>query len=282
MRKGCYRPITLKSGEQVPCSRCPKCRARRISGWSFRLQQQLKVSDSAYFITLTYADNNLPVSPRGLCTLSKIDLQRYFKRLRKSHGARSRKLKYYAVGEYGGRTHRPHYHVLLFNAQLELIAKAWTLDGKFIGLVHHGDERGVNASSVGYTLKYMEKPTKVNKYNYDDRQREFALMSKGLGKSYLSKSNIRWHKADVSNRMYVNIGDGKKAAMPRYLKEKIFNEQEREIVKETMLAKMIYEQLRQLASETPASQARRLWNEKQAAEYAYRKMYSSQNQKTKV
>lgn len=33
---------------------------------------------------------------------------------------------------------------------------------------------------------------------------------------------VKWHLADPLNRMYLNIGDGKKAAMPRYYKDKIY------------------------------------------------------------
>lgn len=33
---------------------------------------------------------------------------------------------------------------------------------------------------------------------------------------------VNWHNADPLNRMYVNIGDGKKAAMPRYYKDRIY------------------------------------------------------------
>lgn len=36
-----------------------------------------------------------------------------------------------------------------------------------------------------------------------------------------------WHKADLENRMYVNIDGGKKIAMPRYYKQKIYDETER-------------------------------------------------------
>lgn len=32
-----------------------------------------------------------------------------------------------------------------------------------------------------------------------------------------------WHHADELNRMYLNLKDGKKAAMPRYYKEKIYD-----------------------------------------------------------
>lgn len=41
---------------------------------------------------------------------------------------------------------------------------------------------------------------------------------------------IAWHKADLMNRMYINIGNGKKAAMPRYYKQKIYTDDEREII----------------------------------------------------
>lgn len=36
-----------------------------------------------------------------------------------------------------------------------------------------------------------------------------------------------WHHADKLNRMYINIGDGKKAAMPRYYKNKIYSDEQR-------------------------------------------------------
>lgn len=52
-------------------------------------------------------------------------------------------------------------------------------------------------------------------------------MSKGLGKSYLTTAMINYHLADVDNRMYINLEENKKAAMPRYFKDKIYNEEQR-------------------------------------------------------
>lgn len=34
---------------------------------------------------------------------------------------------------------------------------------------------------------------------------------------------VKWHNADPLNRMYLNVGDGKKAAMPRYYKDRIYD-----------------------------------------------------------
>lgn len=157
----------------VPCGKCPECLARRVSGWSFRLMNEEKKSLSAHFITLTYDTSHVPITKKGFMDLSKRDLQLFFKRLRKAHGVPvpENPIRYYAVGEYGGRTFRPHYHVILFNAQLEHIQTAWN-----IGQVHYGS---VSGASVGYTLKYMSKPKRIPIHQNDDRQREFSLMSKG-------------------------------------------------------------------------------------------------------
>lgn len=173
------------------------------------------------FLTLTYATQHLPFSKNSLPTLYKKDLQDFFKRLRKAQfGNEKGDIKYYATGEYGTDNNRPHYHVILFNADQDLIAKAWNRGDFHIGKV--------TESSVAYTLKYISQPTAIDKKNIlDDRQKECSLMSKGLGLSYINDRSIKWHKADVTHRMYINLAGGKKAAMPRYLRDKIYNEPEK-------------------------------------------------------
>lgn len=60
------------------------------------------------FLTLTYSEEQLPEGG----TLVPRHLQLFFKKLRKiSEPAR---LRFFAVGEYGTRTQRPHYHCTLF------------------------------------------------------------------------------------------------------------------------------------------------------------------------
>jgi hypothetical protein len=215
----CYTPFYKKSdgaAYTLPCGKCPQCIKRRISGWSFRLMEEEKQSSSSYFVTFTYDDNNIESSKRGLATLKKRDIQNYIKRLRKCH---QQKLKYYYCGEYGSKTHRPHYHMIIFNAREDLIQKHWTL-----GQIHIGK---VSEASVGYTLKYMCKEKKVPEHQNDDRQKEFSNMSKGLGLSYLTKNMVTWHKNDIVNRMYCNVEGNKKIAMPRIIKDKLYTQEER-------------------------------------------------------
>lgn len=154
----------------VPCGKCPDCVKRRTSQWSFRLMQEEKVSSSAHFITLTYDTSHAPITQAGYMSLQKRDLQLFFKRLRKVHANR---IRYYAVGEYGGKTCRPHYHLILFNADIAKIQPCWNL-----GSVHYGQ---VSGASVGYTLKYMAKRGRIPMHKNDDRIPEFGLMSKRSG-----------------------------------------------------------------------------------------------------
>lgn len=60
------------------------------------------------FVTLTYADEHLP----GMGSLEPKHLRYWLDAMRKVIGYG--KLRFYAVGEYGDETNRPHYHVALF------------------------------------------------------------------------------------------------------------------------------------------------------------------------
>lgn len=212
----------------VPCGKCPKCLGRRTSGWSFRLMQEDKRSSTSMFVTLTYDTDHVPITQNGFMSLQKDHLQKFFKRLRKAHGEGHTTIKYYAVGEYGGKTSRPHYHIILFNANQDLICKAWGM-----GDIHYGH---VNGATVGYTLKYVMKPRNIPAHRNDDRLREFAVMSKGLGSNYFLnedetvKDIVPWHHQDVQNRMYCTLDDGRKIAMPRYYKNKIYQDSQKKAI----------------------------------------------------
>lgn len=200
--------------------------------------QEEKITRSAYFITFTYDNNNCPISRNGFMELRKKHVQDLLKRVREHH-TRAKgyaDIRYFAVGEYGGNFRRPHYHMLLFNSELKLIIgekharmverKVLALDGEtpFISPLWqfgHITIGAVSDASVGYTCKYMLKDWKPMHRN-DDRQPQFRLMSKGLGLNYLTPAMIQWHKADLVNRLYCNVGEGKKCSMPRYYKQKLF------------------------------------------------------------
>lgn len=192
----------------VPCGNCAFCCATKRSDWALRLHYEAKKHLDRKFLTLTYADAHL-VWKNGSSQLSKTHLQKFFKKVRKAGYA----LRYYAVGEYGSKTFRPHYHVLLFgNVPDEVIRKAWDKGHCHIGKV--------TQASVMYCLGYI-----VNGKGWKmriKRERPFSLMSRkpGLGANYLTPAMIAWHKSDRRN---YTILDGQKRHLPRYYKTKIFS-----------------------------------------------------------
>lgn len=215
--------MSLKDNAQLlPCGACPNCRQNRVFGWAFRLSQQAKVSTSAYFVTLTY--ENPPITQNGYMTCLKDDLQKFFKRLRKIN---KNKLKYYAAAEYGENRQRPHYHIVLFNADQETIQKAWSIDGVSIGSIHVGE---VNEASTQYALKYIAKKSVIPAHKRDDRQKEFALMSKGMGINYLTQSIQNYHRSAIEDRAFITTLDGFKLPMPRYYKDKLYTEDQKKLI----------------------------------------------------
>lgn len=213
----------LKENRQlVPCGKCDACLKKHRLEWFVRCYFELKNSQNAWFITMTYADEHLPYDEvSGVPTLLKRDVQLFFKKLRQNLGV---KFKYYLVGEYGGKTERPHYHLLLFNADPDIkeltiqLYKSWTY-----GFI---DVKVVKESGINYVLDYI-----INRFDdvHDFRQSPFALMSKRppIGNSYYEDENgketekVRWHRRD-NTRFYVPI-NGIKYPLPRLYKERIYN-----------------------------------------------------------
>lgn len=127
----CPYPITVKNPLlgyiEVPCGKCLICQRNLVHDWSMRMRYESLDSKCVFFITLTYDDDHLPINEQGFVTLVKSDLQKFFKRLRKSI-----KVRYFAVGEYGSKFGRPHFHIILFTKfkidwydMRNLIAKCW-------------------------------------------------------------------------------------------------------------------------------------------------------------
>lgn len=234
----CITPYTGRdtdTGNAIafPCGKCPECVKRRTSEWSFRLMQEEKHSSSAHFVTLTYNTKYVPISQNGFLTLNQKHVQNFFKRLRFNTGVTN--IKYYAVGEYGSENFRPHYHSLIFNLPSPNdVENAWVADKRKgeknatpekLGDCHIGS---VTGASIGYTLKYISKRRIIPIHRNDDRLPEFGLQSRGLGSAYLTEAAHAWHHADLLNRMHIVIEGGKKISMPRYFKNKIYTDFDRE------------------------------------------------------
>ena len=107
----------------VPCGHCFECLNSKRNDAIVKIYNELLECSSAYFVTLTYRQETVPevheiASGEVLFTLCYRDVQNWFKRSRRNcqyYGISTEGFRYFVCGEYGSKTLRPHYHVLLFN-----------------------------------------------------------------------------------------------------------------------------------------------------------------------
>lgn len=217
---------------RVPCNRCIGCRLDYARQWSNRLVLELQDNPNALFITLTYNDQNVPISEKGFKTVSVRDCQLFMKRLRKHFS--DRKIRFFLCSEYGSTTLRPHYHGIFYGLSLsdfpdlefykfnklnqplyksDLLAKEiWKNGFCTIG--------GVTRESCSYTARYMLKKLKgPDSLFYSERAiaPEFTLSSRrpGIGFGYLESN------PEFTNE--ISVFDGEKIVsfpMPKKLLEK--------------------------------------------------------------
>lgn len=207
----------------VPCGVCPVCLQNRRHDWSFRLGEELRTAKNAYFITLTYSDENLLYNIQDrLPTLHKKHVQAFTKKLR-TYITRLDKnypqYRFYATGEYGTQTLRPHYHIIGFNIPPKIAAqieKIWNKGTTFTV--------NANDATIHYTTKYIINSKKA----YGNREQPKALMSRRppIGHNYLLR-NEAYHQQTLNP--YV-IKNGYIARMPSYYKDKIFSEDQKEFI----------------------------------------------------
>lgn len=215
-----FRKRTENPYLDVPCSKCGNCLTTKANRWSFRLSVEEKHSESAYFITLTY-DNETLAQEHSLDeypSVNKRDLQLFIKKVRKyqsKHFPKAKKIKYYAVSEYGELKGRPHYHMIIFNLTMNTrnqLGKIWANGGV--------DVKPAVRETINYVTYYVFKKMSNQDLNSKlGRAPEFALMSKNLGIGYLE--NKKYH---VQNETFLAVVNGQLAGLPPYYRKKMFSD----------------------------------------------------------
>lgn len=220
------RPHTGQAGIhyhklQIPCGQCILCRLEHARQWAVRITHEATLHDASSFITLTYNDENLP--PHS--GLRYADLQKFWKRLRKKLG----KLRYYAVGEYGDETHRPHYHACLFGHAFTdnrimlrtqptllwthpMLEEAWGMGNVSVG--------ALTFETAQYTAAYVTKKLGKKRYVRVDEEtgeliqleqpRAFMSLRPAIGREWLT---------DYGNAVYAHdqvVINGRPQKPPKY------------------------------------------------------------------
>lgn len=161
---------------KFPCGSCVNCRRNQQRKWVARMALEERTHRESSWVTLTYDEDNLPADS----CVRKEHLRRFLKTL----GRKEIWPRYFAVGEYGNRTGRPHYHVLLFGRHPGFVYRrgklfdpgiesAWPFGGTYT------ESFSTSRKPLGrimYLASYAAK--KWTKETPDGRSPEFAHMSK--------------------------------------------------------------------------------------------------------
>lgn len=221
---------------KIPCGKCIQCRLSYARDWANRIMLEAKEWEHNYFLTLTYDDAHLnfashfDVETGELDTrpvLVKKDFQDFMKRLRTGFERNycCTNVRFYACGEYGDLTARPHYHVILFNAPFQdlrysprfskeecaLFESQFLMDTWGKGHCVVGD---VTWESAAYTARYIMKKqigkskklrdefmvqlSDFDELFIDGWLDEFVLMSRkpGIARNYYDKHRDEIYQND--------------------------------------------------------------------------------------
>lgn len=242
-------PGSVTESLTIPCGHCDSCRLDHARDWANRCMLELKYHDDAVFLTLTYDDVHVPRSAYAdpetgeaisCYTLRKLDLQKFWKRLRKAYP--ENKLRYFACGEYGSNTFRPHYHAIVYGLHVDdlrlykknhqgdqlytsaKLDRVWSDQSGCIGKVVIGD---VSWSSAAYVARYvLKKHYGQESVFYEDFniEPEFVVMSRrpGIGYQYLVD---RREKIMYTNSIDIATESGGKHFPPPKYFDRLFEEE---------------------------------------------------------
>lgn len=159
------------------------CRFNRRRVWMHRIILEASENEKNAFVTLTYRDDRVPDGG----SLDPKHLQGFLKRLRSAVAPST--FRFFAVGEYGDVSERPHYHAGLFGFPgcaygqsryslrvidccywCDLVRDKWGRGHTYCG--------SLEADSAGYLAGYVtKKMTSRSDPRLKGRYPEFARMS---------------------------------------------------------------------------------------------------------
>lgn len=232
----CFRPVTISNRKldknplidrlrvQVPCGNCMDCKNQKRMAMWVRLHSEFtdcfKKNGTILYQTLTYNNNSIPtlLGDKDFKCFSKKDVQKFIKRVRSRLERHfptfdfPKRVHYFVSSEFGGNTHRPHYHILWFVPNSynyrwvirKIVDESWQF-----GFRHYGRNHGFvdSTGALHYCAKYIckdiceedffkkfvQKFRQTYTLDKDDEKRllnralPFYLLSNGIGLSLLNE-----------------------------------------------------------------------------------------------
>ena len=220
--KGVVPPVWDKRITFVPigCQECMECAKKKMNEWRVRLGEEIRNNPKkAHFITLTFSEENLQKklddqSDNDFCYQ---ELRLWTERIRK---VTKKGLRYWFITEKGENfTERIHMHGIIWTdeKELETAREKWTN-----GIIDVG--WGVSERTINYLIKYLMKGTEF---------KSKIWCSNGIGRGYEKRTDAEKNKFTFKTnktKEYYTTRQGIKTALPIYYRNKIYTEDQREML----------------------------------------------------
>lgn len=213
----------------VGCGKCIECMKQKSRAWQVRLYEEIKSNNNGKFVTLTFNDKSLKELTKIYNSkyqdykkieeneIARIAVRRFLERWRKKY---KKSVRHWLVTELGHNgTERIHLHGIIFTDEIEEIKKIWQY-----GIVWIGEF--VNEKTISYIVKYINKIDIKNK-GYQPK----VLCSAGIGSNYTNRPDSKLNKYNkTETKEYYRTKSGIKLNLPIYYRNKIYSEEEKELL----------------------------------------------------
>lgn len=251
-------PVKDERTRYVPvgCGECIECRKQKARGWQIRLLEDIKHNKNGIFVTLTFSDESYTKlaeeiiqkqakegteTPTGYILdneVATLAMRRFNENWRSKH---KKAIRHWMVTELGHQgTENIHLHGIVWTD----ITKEWEYNLLEVERIWNNGKHGknghvwkwdieygrkinwVNDQTVNYMIKYIHKQDLDHKL-YKPK----ILTSDGIGGQYTKSHNIKYNKFNGTNtdETYTTL-QGHKISLPIYYRNKIYTEEEREML----------------------------------------------------
>lgn len=214
----CERPFFVANKAPVGCGQCEPCRINRRRLWANRMVLESLTHSENSFLTLTYDEAHIPENG----TLVPKHWTDFLKRFRLAIAPE--RVRFFAVGEYGDESQRPHYHACLFGVgpfAHDIVQRCWRFGFTYLA--------EFSPATAAYVAGYVVKKFAGKAVCLDGRHPEFTRQSNrpGIGAGAARVLANALEKAGEKKRLLegssplplsVRIG-GDEVFLGRYLRE---------------------------------------------------------------
>lgn len=211
----------------IGCGKCIECMKQKKRNWQVRLLEEIKHDRTGKFVTLTFSEEALECLSKDVeiknmdsiieNEIATLAIRRFLERWRKKH---KKSVKHWLITELGHNgTERIHLHGIIFTNEIEDIKNIWKYGHIWIG-------EYVNEKTINYIVKYCNKLDTQHK-GYVPK----IMTSAGIGKKFIERIDSKINRFNgEETKEYYRTNDGLKLSLPIYYRNKIYTEEERQLL----------------------------------------------------